>query len=152
MVANIEWIMLLFFSILKYFTWIWQSSADYHICEVLFPFYKKNSEIFDSFATETCSQETSPTKGPKTCPAFVNTSMKLLRYQLWQVLLWLRLTLVLYLFKAKSCLNCQAGWEGFGSQCYYFSNNTSEWEKAREQCQQQGADLVQVSSEEEQVL
>lgn len=59
---------------------------------------------------------------------------------------------VLYLFKAAPCLNCPEGWESFESQCYYFSTNYSDWEKAREHCQQQGADLVKVSSLEEQVL
>ncbi|XP_029701004.1 hepatic lectin-like [Takifugu rubripes] len=74
--------------------------------------------------TETCSQITSPTEEPKTCPAFVNTT--------------------------NPCLNCPDGWKGFEGQCYYFSNNTLDFEKAREQCQQQGADLVKVSSKEEQ--
>ncbi|TWW65106.1 C-type lectin domain family 4 member E [Takifugu flavidus] len=51
---------------------------------------------------------------------------------------------------ANPCLNCPDGWKSFEGQCYYFSNNTLDFEKAREQCQQQGADLVKVSSKEEQ--
>uniref|UniRef100_A0A674N8C1 C-type lectin domain-containing protein n=1 Tax=Takifugu rubripes TaxID=31033 RepID=A0A674N8C1_TAKRU len=62
----------------------------------------------------------------------------------------LHLKPVLFLFKANPCLNCPDGWKGFEGQCYYFSNNTLDFEKAREQCQQQGADLVKVSSKEEQ--
>uniref|UniRef100_H3C654 C-type lectin domain-containing protein n=1 Tax=Tetraodon nigroviridis TaxID=99883 RepID=H3C654_TETNG len=48
------------------------------------------------------------------------------------------------------CPKCRDGWEEFEGQCYYFSNNTSKWEEARERCQLQGADLVQVSSRKEQ--
>uniref|UniRef100_A0A674MPS0 C-type lectin domain-containing protein n=1 Tax=Takifugu rubripes TaxID=31033 RepID=A0A674MPS0_TAKRU len=51
---------------------------------------------------------------------------------------------------ATPCLNCPDGWKSFEGQCYYFSNYTLVFEKAREQCQQQGADLVKVSSKEEQ--
>uniref|UniRef100_A0A674NMR9 C-type lectin domain-containing protein n=1 Tax=Takifugu rubripes TaxID=31033 RepID=A0A674NMR9_TAKRU len=62
----------------------------------------------------------------------------------------LHLKPVLFLFKATPCLNCPDGWKSFEGQCYYFSNYTLVFEKAREQCQQQGADLVKVSSKEEQ--
>uniref|UniRef100_H3BXL3 C-type lectin domain-containing protein n=1 Tax=Tetraodon nigroviridis TaxID=99883 RepID=H3BXL3_TETNG len=42
------------------------------------------------------------------------------------------------------------GWEEFEGQCYYFSDIRLKWEEARERCQLQGADLVQVSSRKEQ--
>uniref|UniRef100_H3BZF8 C-type lectin domain-containing protein n=1 Tax=Tetraodon nigroviridis TaxID=99883 RepID=H3BZF8_TETNG len=60
------------------------------------------------------------------------------------------MTLVFHLFKAKPCPKCPDGWQEFEGQCYYFSDNKLKWEEARERCQQQGADLVQVSSKEEQ--
>uniref|UniRef100_A0A671UBJ0 C-type lectin domain-containing protein n=1 Tax=Sparus aurata TaxID=8175 RepID=A0A671UBJ0_SPAAU len=53
------------------------------------------------------------------------------------------------LFKAESCHKCQEGWERNGPQCYYFSTDKLTWEQARDECQQNGADLVKIESEDE---
>ena len=55
------------------------------------------------------------------------------------------------LFKAEPCHKCQEGWERNGPQCYYFSTDQLTWEQAREKCRRDGADLVKIESEDEQV-
>lgn len=55
------------------------------------------------------------------------------------------------LFKAKPCSQCPHGWEEDGGQCYFFSMNRSNWTQAREECKQQGGDLVRIISSEKQV-
>uniref|UniRef100_A0A671WG27 C-type lectin domain-containing protein n=1 Tax=Sparus aurata TaxID=8175 RepID=A0A671WG27_SPAAU len=55
------------------------------------------------------------------------------------------------LFKADTCHKCQEGWEQNGPQCYYFSTDELTWEQAREKCRRDGADLVKIESEDEQV-
>ncbi|XP_038581362.1 C-type lectin domain family 4 member E-like [Micropterus salmoides] len=47
---------------------------------------------------------------------------------------------------------CEEGWEQHGGKCYYFSNNSSPWENSREDCRQQGGDLVKIDSREEQTF
>lgn len=55
------------------------------------------------------------------------------------------------LFKANPCSKCQEGWEEDGGQCYFFSMKQSNWAQAREECRQQGGDLVRIMSREKQV-
>uniref|UniRef100_A0A671UFA1 C-type lectin domain-containing protein n=1 Tax=Sparus aurata TaxID=8175 RepID=A0A671UFA1_SPAAU len=55
------------------------------------------------------------------------------------------------LFKADTCGKCQEGWEQNGLQCYYFSTDKLTWEQARDECRRDGADLVKIESEDEQV-
>uniref|UniRef100_A0A671UAJ6 C-type lectin domain-containing protein n=1 Tax=Sparus aurata TaxID=8175 RepID=A0A671UAJ6_SPAAU len=55
------------------------------------------------------------------------------------------------LFKVDTCHKCQEGWEQNGPQCYYFSTDKLTWEQAREKCRRDGADLVKIESEDEQV-
>ena len=54
------------------------------------------------------------------------------------------------LFK-DTCHKCQEGWEQNGPQCYYFSIDKLTWKQAREKCRRDGADLVKIESEDEQV-
>lgn len=49
------------------------------------------------------------------------------------------------------CRRCQEGWRLFDTRCYYFSSDTLAWGSSRAWCQSHGADLLVVSSEEEQV-
>uniref|UniRef100_A0A671UC06 C-type lectin domain-containing protein n=1 Tax=Sparus aurata TaxID=8175 RepID=A0A671UC06_SPAAU len=50
-----------------------------------------------------------------------------------------------------TCGKCQEGWEQNGLQCYYFSTDKLTWEQARDECRRDGADLVKIESEDEQV-
>ncbi|XP_061072093.1 CD209 antigen-like isoform X2 [Conger conger] len=50
------------------------------------------------------------------------------------------------------CKPCPQGWEQFYSKCYYFSTERKSWMDGRSDCIKQGADLVVIKSEEEQVL
>uniref|UniRef100_A0A3Q4ABC9 C-type lectin domain-containing protein n=1 Tax=Mola mola TaxID=94237 RepID=A0A3Q4ABC9_MOLML len=59
---------------------------------------------------------------------------------------FLFLTKVFDFFTATLCWKCEEGWEKFKEQCYYFTNNSSPWEKAREMCQNRGGDLVRIKS------
>ena len=68
------------------------------------------------------------------------------RYKPWQ-----QLNEVLGFLTATRCWNCGDGWEQFEGQCYYFSNITMKWQKAREMCQERGGDLVRINSSNEQV-
>ncbi|XP_068189278.1 C-type lectin domain family 4 member E-like isoform X2 [Antennarius striatus] len=52
----------------------------------------------------------------------------------------------------KTCPKCQEGWEQWGRQCYYFSNDTFSWDEARGQCQRKGGDLVQIDGENKQLF
>ncbi|XP_064179395.1 macrophage mannose receptor 1-like [Anguilla rostrata] len=47
------------------------------------------------------------------------------------------------------CKPCLQGWAQFSSKCYYFSNETKSWEDSRSDCEEWGADLVIIESEEE---
>lgn len=46
---------------------------------------------------------------------------------------------------------CPVGWIMFSGSCYFYSINTSEWAKGKEDCKNRGADLVIINNEEEQV-
>ncbi|KAJ8246520.1 hypothetical protein COCON_G00234920 [Conger conger] len=48
------------------------------------------------------------------------------------------------------CKPCPQDWELFSSKCYYFSTEEKSWEDSRSDCLRQGADLVVITSEEEQ--
>ncbi|XP_034560046.1 hepatic lectin-like isoform X2 [Notolabrus celidotus] len=52
----------------------------------------------------------------------------------------------------KTCLKCEAGWEPFGEKCYYFSTQKSTWNQSRDECKNQGADLVKIDSKKEQIF
>ncbi|XP_029979951.1 CD209 antigen-like protein C isoform X2 [Sphaeramia orbicularis] len=45
---------------------------------------------------------------------------------------------------------CVAGWKAFEDSCYWFSNEKRNWEAARQDCRNRGADLVIIKSEDEQ--
>ncbi|XP_044027842.1 immune-related, lectin-like receptor 4 isoform X2 [Siniperca chuatsi] len=51
---------------------------------------------------------------------------------------------------SEPCLKCEEGWEQHEGKCYYFSTSTSAWEKSRDECRQQGGDLVKIDSRDEQ--
>ncbi|XP_055368999.1 CD209 antigen-like protein E [Betta splendens] len=50
----------------------------------------------------------------------------------------------------ESCPTCELDWDLNGGKCYYFSTNYLTWDQSRSVCKGQGADLVQINSEEEQ--
>ncbi|XP_038580943.1 hepatic lectin-like isoform X1 [Micropterus salmoides] len=52
----------------------------------------------------------------------------------------------------ESCPICEEGWEQHGGKCYYFSTNRSSWNNSRDECRQQGGDLVKIDSREEQTF
>lgn len=45
--------------------------------------------------------------------------------------------------------SCTAGWKFLDGSCYFFSNETATWFKARKRCKEHGADLVTVTSDAE---
>ncbi|XP_038135699.1 C-type lectin domain family 6 member A-like [Cyprinodon tularosa] len=45
---------------------------------------------------------------------------------------------------------CPDGWTRFGCSCYYKYHETNSWYESRRRCQESGADLVIINSEEEQ--
>ena len=45
---------------------------------------------------------------------------------------------------------CLAGWEKFGSSCYFLSTEKKTWQASNEYCHSKGADLVIITSKEEQ--
>uniref|UniRef100_A0A8C4ZUU7 C-type lectin domain-containing protein n=1 Tax=Gadus morhua TaxID=8049 RepID=A0A8C4ZUU7_GADMO len=45
--------------------------------------------------------------------------------------------------------DCQGGWDKFGCKCYRYSREWGSWNKCRESCVTDGADLVVVDSKEE---
>ncbi|XP_010723269.1 C-type lectin domain family 2 member D-like isoform X2 [Meleagris gallopavo] len=47
---------------------------------------------------------------------------------------------------------CPNAWLGFQGKCFYFSDNESDWNSSREQCQRLGASLATVDTEEERVF
>uniref|UniRef100_A0A671UC46 C-type lectin domain-containing protein n=1 Tax=Sparus aurata TaxID=8175 RepID=A0A671UC46_SPAAU len=53
---------------------------------------------------------------------------------------------------ADTCGKCQEGWEQNGPQCYYFSTDELTWEQARDECRRDGADLVKIEREDEQLF
>ncbi|XP_040928908.1 uncharacterized protein LOC114866014 [Betta splendens] len=57
---------------------------------------------------------------------------------------------ILQLLKAEPCPTCEPGWDQHEGSCYYFSSYKLTWDQSRSVCKGQGADLVQVDSEEEQ--
>ncbi|XP_011491347.2 C-type lectin domain family 4 member E-like [Oryzias latipes] len=50
-------------------------------------------------------------------------------------------------FKRKT--GCPEKWIRFGSSCYFFSEGSKSWDKAREFCRARGADLVVINTKEE---
>uniref|UniRef100_A0A3P9L175 C-type lectin domain-containing protein n=1 Tax=Oryzias latipes TaxID=8090 RepID=A0A3P9L175_ORYLA len=44
---------------------------------------------------------------------------------------------------------CPKKWIGFGSSCYFLSEESKTWDEAREFCRARGADLVVINTEEE---
>ncbi|XP_035263212.1 CD209 antigen-like protein E isoform X2 [Anguilla anguilla] len=48
------------------------------------------------------------------------------------------------------CTCCPQGWAQFSSKCYYFSNEMKSWTDSRRDCEERGADLVIIESDEEQ--
>ncbi|KAG5837212.1 hypothetical protein ANANG_G00236910 [Anguilla anguilla] len=53
--------------------------------------------------------------------------------------------------KETVCKPCPQGWEQFSSKCYYFSTEMKTWHDSHSDCSAQGAGLVIIESEEEQV-
>lgn len=47
-------------------------------------------------------------------------------------------------FNRKSLSKCSEGWHSHATQCFYTSNNTLSWEKAKEQCLQLGGNLASI--------
>lgn len=47
---------------------------------------------------------------------------------------------------------CPAGWRIFSSSCYFLSNDSGSWTRARQDCKDKGADLVVIDCNKEQVL
>ena len=56
--------------------------------------------------------------------------------------------LTLYLFAVRPC---SLGWTKFQSSCYYVSVIKTDWSKSRQFCRTKNADLLVISSREEQV-
>ncbi|KAM4550702.1 CD209 antigen-like protein C [Fundulus diaphanus] len=52
----------------------------------------------------------------------------------------------------ETCLECGAGWELQGGNCYKFNNNKSSWNESRDSCKYLGGDLVKIDSREEQMF
>ncbi|KAJ8372428.1 hypothetical protein AAFF_G00289640 [Aldrovandia affinis] len=50
------------------------------------------------------------------------------------------------------CRPCPEGWKQRNSKCYYFSTEEKSWQGSRSECLKQGADLVIIESEGEQIL
>ncbi|XP_078114049.1 C-type lectin domain family 4 member G-like [Sander vitreus] len=48
------------------------------------------------------------------------------------------------------CEQCPAGWWEINSRCYFLSTEQKTWEDSRKYCKSKGADLVVISSEQEQ--
>ncbi|KAM4550876.1 C-type mannose receptor 2-like isoform 3-T5 [Fundulus diaphanus] len=53
--------------------------------------------------------------------------------------------------KNETYLECEAGWELHGGNCYKFNSNKSSWNESRDSCKDLGGDLVKIDSREEQV-
>ncbi|KAL3969569.1 lysophosphatidic acid receptor 4 [Sarotherodon galilaeus] len=47
---------------------------------------------------------------------------------------------------------CPAGWRIFSSSCYFLSNDSGSWTRARQDCKDKGADLVVIDCNKEQML
>ena len=45
--------------------------------------------------------------------------------------------------------NCQEGWDRIGESCYLFANDTVLFDVAKSRCEDLGAHLVSINSEEE---
>uniref|UniRef100_A0A3B3ZER9 C-type lectin domain-containing protein n=1 Tax=Periophthalmus magnuspinnatus TaxID=409849 RepID=A0A3B3ZER9_9GOBI len=46
-------------------------------------------------------------------------------------------------------VSCPGGWRQFGLRCYYLSQSLNTWVNSRRECQNMGADLVVIKSQEE---
>lgn len=46
---------------------------------------------------------------------------------------------------------CPTGWEMFSDVCYFLSGTSGNWDEARRDCRDKGADLVVIDSSKEQV-
>ncbi|XP_071360751.1 CD209 antigen-like isoform X2 [Trachinotus anak] len=49
-----------------------------------------------------------------------------------------------------AALKCPAGWREINSRCYFLSSESRTWQESRKYCQDNGGDLVVISSEQEQ--
>ncbi|XP_045072870.1 C-type lectin domain family 4 member E-like isoform X1 [Coregonus clupeaformis] len=47
---------------------------------------------------------------------------------------------------------CPQGWKKLGSRCYYISTKKNTWEKSRQDCRDNGADLVIINSQDKQTF
>uniref|UniRef100_I3KF21 C-type lectin domain-containing protein n=2 Tax=Oreochromis niloticus TaxID=8128 RepID=I3KF21_ORENI len=47
---------------------------------------------------------------------------------------------------------CPAGWRIFSSSCYFLSNDSGSWTRARQDCKDKGADLVVIDCNKEQTF
>ncbi|XP_008297145.1 C-type lectin domain family 6 member A-like [Stegastes partitus] len=52
----------------------------------------------------------------------------------------------------KNVGSCPGGWKKFGCRCYFLSPTQSSWSTSRQQCSNQGAELVVIRSQEEMVF
>uniref|UniRef100_A0A668AQ37 C-type lectin domain-containing protein n=1 Tax=Myripristis murdjan TaxID=586833 RepID=A0A668AQ37_9TELE len=52
---------------------------------------------------------------------------------------------------SRFCQRCPENWMEINSRCYFLSRESKSWKESREDCQSKDADLVIISSEQEQV-
>ncbi|KAE8301157.1 C-type lectin domain family 4 member M CD209 antigen-like protein 1 [Larimichthys crocea] len=100
--------------------------------------------------------EDAPTETPK--PKLKHISVVLLSFGLLCVLqgilnISLRLALTEPTDKGETEISvCPEGWIMFGSSCYYISSQRRSWDNSRRDCMQREADLVIITSRQEQAF
>uniref|UniRef100_A0A3B4Z9H1 C-type lectin domain-containing protein n=1 Tax=Stegastes partitus TaxID=144197 RepID=A0A3B4Z9H1_9TELE len=68
------------------------------------------------------------------------------------VLNWFWTFQQLHVSSCVSSGSCPGGWKKFGCRCYFLSPTQSSWSTSRQQCSNQGAELVVIRSQEEMVF
>uniref|UniRef100_A0AAY5EIJ5 C-type lectin domain-containing protein n=1 Tax=Electrophorus electricus TaxID=8005 RepID=A0AAY5EIJ5_ELEEL len=67
-----------------------------------------------------------------------------------------RTMLILLIFTSQSLMakanHCAEGWKFYSGKCYYFSTYKKTWTASRDACVAEGADLVIITSTEDQCL